>query len=267
MGSILGSAIDLGLGSFDTGIPKNNGMAPGAKVAFTDVFNTPHLDDKEMFVSAYLLGARIHTNSWGSEVVDNSYTSQSSQYDRVAYENPDYLILFAASNDGRWSQYGATVGAPATCKNCLSVGAASGAVEDAQATGKFPRLMIGDTEVSVKLAAFNDPTRLYFSGPSIFLQDYCLTSIQSLSGFIAVLDAARAEECDIIDQVRCLKYCCIYFSRHLIFRSSSITLPQPTQPLQLLWPLTTKSIQFLGYRYHRRSLLSRFLVQMALRYL
>ncbi len=201
MGSILGSAIDLGLGSFDTGTPKNNGMASGAKVAFTDILNTPNLDKQEMFESAYLLGARIHTNSWGSPIVDNSYTSESLQYDRVAYEKPDYLILFAVSNDGRWSQYGATVAAPATCKNCLSVGAASGAVEDAQATGEFPRLMIGDTEVPVKLAAFNDPTRLSFSGPSIFLQDYCPTRIPSLSGFIAVLDKARQEGCRLRDQV------------------------------------------------------------------
>ena len=209
MGSILGSAIDLGLGSFDTGTPKNNGMAPGAKVAFTQIFDPPMRNKIGMFESAYLLGARIHTNSWGSSIVDNSYTPQASQFDRVAYENPDYLILFAAGNDGEWSQYGATVGSPATCKNCLSVGAASGAVEDAQATGEFPRLMIGDTEVPVALVPINDPARLFFSGPSIFLQDYCLTSIPSLSGFIAVLDEARAEGCDIIDQVRCMKCCCI----------------------------------------------------------
>jgi hypothetical protein len=203
VGSILGSAMDLGFNTFDSGTPKHNGMAPGAKVAFTDIFTGA--SKETMFESAYLFGARIHTNSWGSGVVDNSYTSESHQYDSVAYEHPDYLILFAASNDGMWSQHGATVGAPATCKNCLSVGASAGAVQDAQASGEFPRLIIGDTEVPcvVEMAGSKTPpVHQYFSGPSIFLKDYCQSSIGSLSGFIAVVDSARShEECSLQTQV------------------------------------------------------------------
>lgn len=200
MGSILGSAIDLGLDTFDSGTPKHNGMAPGAKVAFTDIFAKPAPDKTTMFESAYLLGARIHTNSWGSPIVDNSYTSQAHSFDSLAYQNPDYLILFAASNDAEWSQHGATVGAPATCKNCLSVGAAVGSVEDAQASGEFPRLVIGDTEVPCEYPTW--ASRLHFSGSSILLQDFCQRSNSSLSGMIAVIDLALSTQiCSLIHQV------------------------------------------------------------------
>jgi hypothetical protein len=38
------------------------------------------------------------------------------------FQNDDFLVLVAASNDGLNAD-DKTVGAPATCKNCLSVGA------------------------------------------------------------------------------------------------------------------------------------------------
>jgi hypothetical protein len=200
VGSILGSAIDLGLESYDSGTPKHNGMAPGAKVAFTDIFAKPGFPDlTTMFESAYRLGARIHTNSWGWKV-DNSYTSQAHTVDSIAYQYPDYLILFAAGNDGEWSQHGATVGSPATCKNCLSVGAAVGSVEDAQESGEFPRLVIGDTEVPCEYPTW--ASRLHFSGSSILLQDFCQRSNRSLSGMIAVIDLALSTQiCSLIHQV------------------------------------------------------------------
>jgi hypothetical protein len=197
VGSILGSAIDLGLNSYDSGTSKHNGMSPGAKVAFTDY--TLIQDRVAMFESAYSLGARIHTNSWGSSIVDNSYRADSLQFDSIAYVHPDYLILFAASNDGEWSQYGATVGAPSTCKNCLSVGAAVGAVEDAQSSGEFPRLIIGDNEVPCTVDG-NSAT-LHFSGSTVFLQDYCQNS-RSLTGLIAVVDLESSfADCSLMDQV------------------------------------------------------------------
>lgn len=201
VGSILGSAIDLGLNTFDSGTPKHNGMAPGAKVAFTDIFANPFLDAVTMFESAYSAGARIHTNSWGSPIFDNSYTSQAHSIDNVAYQNPDYLILFAASNYGQYSQHGATVAAPATCKNCVSVGAAVGSVEDAQASGEFPRLIIGDTEIPCEYPAWAN--RLHFSGPSILLpSDFCQHSNRSLSGLVAVIDLAYSSQtCSVFDQV------------------------------------------------------------------
>ena len=228
MGSILGSAIDLGLDTFDTGTPKHNGMAPGAKVAFTDIFEKPYPDKTTMFESAYLLGARIHTNSWGYKT-DNSYTSSAHSFDSIAYQNPDYLILFAAGNDAEWSQHGATVGAPATCKNCLSVGAAVGSVEDAQASGEFPRLVIGDTEVPCEYP--KRASRLHFSGSSILLQDFCQPGNRSLSGMIAVIDLALSTQtCSLIHQVH-VHNCADYYQA-LTFLCRSITYTKQMLLLQ-----------------------------------
>lgn len=52
----------------------------------------------------------------------NQYSSQTAEVDRFVQENDDMVILFAAGNTGHFSASG-TVSAPATCKNCLSVGA------------------------------------------------------------------------------------------------------------------------------------------------
>eukprot|EP00741_Cyanophora_paradoxa_P005296 tig00000870_g5135.t1 len=110
----------------------NRGMAYEAKVVFSDYgtnegeLSYPSDMDLKM---AYSLGARIHSNSWGCTSPDlnalptfcNRYGSEARQIDDFVSKNPDFLVLFAAGNDGK---YGAsTIGAPATCKNCLAVGA------------------------------------------------------------------------------------------------------------------------------------------------
>lgn len=65
-----------------------------------------------------LSGARIHSNSWGGS--SDAYTSNSAEIDSFVFNHPDCLVLFAAGNDGPDE---GTIGAPATCKNCLAVGA------------------------------------------------------------------------------------------------------------------------------------------------
>merc|ERR1719230_468893 len=71
---------------------------------------------------AYRVGARIHTNSWGSS--SNSYTSSSYYFDLYSFENQDFLVTIAAGNDGSASTASdGTLGSPATGKNVLSVGA------------------------------------------------------------------------------------------------------------------------------------------------
>lgn len=52
----------------------------------------------------------------------NQYSSQTSEVDKFVHEKDDMVIVFAAGNTGHFSNSG-TVSAPATCKNCLSVGA------------------------------------------------------------------------------------------------------------------------------------------------
>eukprot|EP00741_Cyanophora_paradoxa_P006822 tig00001042_g6597.t1 len=141
-GSVLGYSATL----------MNKGMAYEARMVFSDY----GADDPNLGLAipasmdlqaAYDLGARIHTNSWGCAppgadmTYCNKYDSQPLFVDRFMWLKPDFLVLFAAGNDG---SYGArTVGSPATCKNCLSVGAldvlsSTGAIKMASFSSQGP---------------------------------------------------------------------------------------------------------------------------------
>ena len=67
---------------------------------------------------SYALGSRIFSNSWGANV--NEYTSYAAEMDEFMYFHDDYLIFVANGNEG---PNPFTVGAPATLKNGISVGA------------------------------------------------------------------------------------------------------------------------------------------------
>uniref|UniRef100_A0A7S0J3W4 WW domain-containing protein n=1 Tax=Calcidiscus leptoporus TaxID=127549 RepID=A0A7S0J3W4_9EUKA len=120
-GTILGESSNLD----ETGASEM-GVAFKAKVSFTDIGsgNSGFLDVPDnlatnFFNFDYEQGARIHSNSWGANI--NAYTQYAAQVDQFSSENPDFLILFAAGNSG--DQGPASVGAPATAKNCITVGA------------------------------------------------------------------------------------------------------------------------------------------------
>ncbi|MFN7684175.1 MAG: S8 family serine peptidase [Oligoflexia bacterium] len=85
-------------------------------------------DFRKLFGPPYRDGARIHTNSWGSPRNLGEYDSFSSSVDKYVWENPDFLVLFAAGNsgqdanaDGRIDE--GSVSSPGTAKNVLTVGA------------------------------------------------------------------------------------------------------------------------------------------------
>lgn len=108
---------------------ENNGMAYKAKFTVQDIgqddtwsctlgtVSVPS-DLFGAFTASYGLGARVHTNSWGSS--SNSYDAMSVDVDRAMWEHKDFLIVFAAGNSGSDS---GTVGTPGTAKNCVTVGA------------------------------------------------------------------------------------------------------------------------------------------------
>jgi serine protease AprX len=75
-------------------------------------------DLNDLFAQAYNDGARIHTNSWGSDAA-GAYTTSSQQVDEFIYYN-DMTILFAAGNAGPNSD---TINSPGTAKNAITVGA------------------------------------------------------------------------------------------------------------------------------------------------
>ncbi|MGB1251634.1 MAG: S8 family serine peptidase, partial [Candidatus Promineifilaceae bacterium] len=71
--------------------------------------------------------AKIHSNSWGISNSGGLYSSYSVAIDQYMWDNPDFLIIFAAGNEG--SKGTGSILAPATSKNVLSVGATESSVE------------------------------------------------------------------------------------------------------------------------------------------
>jgi serine protease AprX len=85
-------------------------------------------DLSALFQQAYDAGVRVHNNSWGGGVY-GAYDVYAEQVDRFMWKNKDFLILFAAGNDGRDGNRDGVVDEgsvtpPGTAKNCLTVGAA-----------------------------------------------------------------------------------------------------------------------------------------------
>lgn len=80
-----------------------------------------------LYQPAYNQGARIHSNSWGSDAAGD-YTADSATSDAFIWNNPDMLITFSAGNAGIDANSNGVVdndsiGSPATAKNVLTVGA------------------------------------------------------------------------------------------------------------------------------------------------
>jgi serine protease AprX len=129
----------LGDGNASSGNVK--GTAPQAKLFFQSLL------DKNgglgglpfrlgtLFADAYTAGARIHNNSWGSAAM-SAYRVNSREVDEYVRKQRDMLIVISAGNEGTAADplMGArnsapgfvdwlSVGAPATAKNALTVGA------------------------------------------------------------------------------------------------------------------------------------------------
>jgi len=139
-GSVLGSGTSESQGKLE-------GTAPGAKLIVqstlsritqdgTQLGGIPR-DLTELFNQAYQLGARVHTNSWGTPFNDRTgiqdpYEGGAEGIDRFVWNNQDMTILFAAGNDGQDKGPGGvmdgkinerSLGAEVSAKNCITVGA------------------------------------------------------------------------------------------------------------------------------------------------
>ena len=102
-----------------------DGMAPMAKLYFQDAGDDVSgcllglaNDYKKIFEQSYKAGARIHSDSWGSNS-DGDYTADSFSVDKFIYDNDDFTICIAAGNSGYIAQ---SINTPATAKNCIAVG-------------------------------------------------------------------------------------------------------------------------------------------------
>jgi hypothetical protein len=83
-----------------------------------NLFLPPYEDD----------GARIHNNSWGSRPGHGVYDQQAHEVDDFVWSHRDFVICFAAGNEG--SDHlgtgrvdGRSITSPGTAKNCITVGA------------------------------------------------------------------------------------------------------------------------------------------------
>jgi serine protease AprX len=81
----------------------------------------------DLFAQAYNAGARIHANSWGSDV-NGDYTANSASADNFLWSNKDMVVTFSAGNSGDDTSADGVVdsdsiGSPATAKNVITIGA------------------------------------------------------------------------------------------------------------------------------------------------
>jgi len=138
-GSVLGNGDLSGSNPVSNYFPTTcfAGIAPKANLVFqaieentTGTLSGIPGDLNVLFAQAKNSGANLHTNSWGAAVF-SSYTSNSAEVDQFMWNNPDFLILFSAGNEGYDGNFDGiidlyNIGAPATAKNCLTVGASEG---------------------------------------------------------------------------------------------------------------------------------------------
>ncbi|MBC7224599.1 MAG: S8 family serine peptidase, partial [Anaerolineae bacterium] len=112
------------------------GVAPEAGLVFQSVLDRygtlggipPDLN--ALFLPPYEDGARVHNDSWGVPASDGGYVYDltARQVDAFTWAQPDFLVVVAAGNAGVDADRDgvvdrASVGTPATAKNCLAVGA------------------------------------------------------------------------------------------------------------------------------------------------
>jgi hypothetical protein len=119
------------LASNDTTIAAsvNDGIGAGAKIYFQDVggkgLNQQQQPDDlffwipddyyYLFIDPYTNGSRIHSNSWGSDLVE--YDLEAMMIDKFMWEHPDFLVTFPTGNAGLDGP-----GSPSTAKSIVSVG-------------------------------------------------------------------------------------------------------------------------------------------------
>jgi len=86
-----------------------------------------------LFQQAQQSGAHIHSNSWGASA-QSLYLTESAQIDQYTWDNKDFLILFAAGNDGPGL---CTMDTQAVAKNCIGVGATQLLYQDPNSMASF----------------------------------------------------------------------------------------------------------------------------------
>mmetsp|Transcript_39601 Transcript_39601/g.53824 ORF Transcript_39601/g.53824 Transcript_39601/m.53824 type:complete len:645 (-) Transcript_39601:1395-3329(-) len=89
------------------------------------LYPPPHMND--YLAPLHALGARVNSNSWGSDCGTglwcSGYGSGAMEVDEFVSDNPDMIVLFAAGNSGEEEGFSSLTG-ESYSKNGISVGAA-----------------------------------------------------------------------------------------------------------------------------------------------
>lgn len=133
-GSVLGNGTRSGSDPANCAFPVNcfSGMAPRARLVFhaMEMEWILPLPLDAMLDQSRTAGANLHTNSWGDSLA-SAYTSESKELDQYVWDHRDFLVFFAAGNDGVDKDADGVIdlysmASPASAKNCLTVGASEG---------------------------------------------------------------------------------------------------------------------------------------------
>lgn len=129
------------------------GVAPQAQLVVQSLLDSSGrlgglpVDLNTLFDEAYQQNVRIHNNSWGSATA-SEYVVNSEEVDEFVWNHPDMLIVISAGNEGTAASPSNSaagyvdlysIGAPATAKNALTVGAS----RSARNNGGYSQLTYG----------------------------------------------------------------------------------------------------------------------------
>ncbi|BDA48884.1 probable serine protease/ABC transporter B family protein tagD [Coccomyxa sp. Obi] len=201
MGTIVGNPLNTS----NTDLLDYKGLAPDAKVAFTDLasattkgrMETPWDLAEEYFPASYNVGARVHSNSWGL-LLEQDYNSYASQVDMFTWEHQDLTVVFAAGNEE--PENGTTILSPASSKNCIAVGATNAASQqDDWFSPLYPVYKMSIRHVLEDGSQAVDDysgyrvvdTTLGFSFTSLFKQQFVLGIAQPADGCTPLNNAAE----------------------------------------------------------------------------
>jgi hypothetical protein len=198
----------VGAGNTD-GVGK--GTAPGAQLVFQAVENLAYFtglcfgnppgyiltgipyDIRELFQQAYNVGARIHSNSWGTTLNAGLYDIDSYFVDEFIWSHPDMTIAYSAGNSGEdWNWNGYVnladpvedryyVSTPATAKNLITVGASEG---DRQAHYECDPISTAYCDEGMnEVFTYGWAWTLQFGGPGPIAADRTAGNAEQMAGF------------------------------------------------------------------------------------